>query len=94
MTSRIPKLVLAAVLAAALPAAAARACDHDAARRGEAAWPVPWRPDPAPPHRWREAAWRERELQRVRAEIQALDAERADFHARFAWNSSRDLLIP
>ncbi len=83
MTSRISKLVLAAVLAAMVPVAA-RPCDHD--DRREAAWPAPWRPEPAPSHRWREAAWRERELWRIRAELQALDAERADFHARFAWN--------
>ncbi len=84
MTSRISKLVFAALLAATFPAAAA-ACDHDGDRRAEAAWRDPWRPGPEPARRWREG-WRERELFRVRAELQALEAERADFHARFAWN--------
>ena len=86
MTSRISKVVFAAVLAAALPAAAV-ACDHDGDRRAEAAWRDP-RPGPEPARRWREG-WRERELSRVRAELQALEAERADFHARFAWNLHR-----
>lgn len=87
ITSRISKLVLAAAIAATLPAAAL-ACDHDGPRRDEAAWPAPWRPAPEPAHRWREAGWREREREayRVRAELQALESERAAFHERFAWN--------
>ncbi len=88
MTCRISKLVLAAVLAATLPAAAL-ACDHDGPRRDEAAWPAPWRPAPEPAHRWREAGWREREAYRVRAEIQALESERAEFHARFGRNPGK-----
>jgi hypothetical protein len=87
MTSRVPKLVLAAVLAASLPAAAAaRDCapapDH--ASRAGAGW-APYRPGPVPAQRWREASWRETELRRVRAELAALDRERAEYHARHAW---------
>jgi hypothetical protein len=82
MTSRISKLVFAAVLAATLPAAAvASACEHDRDSRREAAWRDPRHPGPEPAR-----GWRERELFRVRAELRALEAERADFHARFGWN--------
>jgi hypothetical protein len=80
MTSRIPKLILAAAVAATLPAAAAA---DDCHRERPAAWAAPARPPTPPPHRWREAA-RERELQQVRAELRALDLERAEFHARHA----------
>lgn len=82
MTTRLPKLVLAAVLAGALPAAASAGdCDHDPGRAGEYR-PVPWQPAPPPPA-WR-MGWRERELAAIRAELRALDVARADFHARFA----------
>ncbi|HEX9307045.1 MAG TPA: hypothetical protein VF894_06105 [Anaeromyxobacter sp.] len=103
MTSRISKLVLAAVLASTLPAAAAaRECDHVAGdfrdpgdryergdRRDDRVAPIPLRPAPAPVLRFREAAFRERELREIRAELQALDAERAELHARFGWNPGK-----
>jgi hypothetical protein len=83
MTSRVSKLVLAAVLAASIPAvAAARDCDHHgapAAHGGPAHHPAP-----APGARWREASWRDRELLHVRAELRALERERAEYHARHA----------
>ncbi|HET8541984.1 MAG TPA: hypothetical protein VFL83_19060 [Anaeromyxobacter sp.] len=84
MTSRLSKLVLAAALAAALPVAAAAdgGCDHD---RGA----PPYYRAEAGPRRWREAEWRERRLERIRAELRALDADRAEFHARNAWNPRR-----
>ena len=77
------KLLLAAALAASLPAAAAaRDCDHGVpapeAWAPPAAYPV--RPPP-PAYRWREARWREREVLALRAELRALDAERARFYA-------------
>lgn len=100
MTSRTSKLVFAAVLASSLPAAAlARDCDHDHDRdrppvyAPQPAYPTP--PAPAP-DRWqdgtwrdgsrRHGSWRERELMQVRAELRALDEQRAELHARFAWN--------
>jgi hypothetical protein len=84
MTSRISKLVLAAAIAASLPAAAAaRDCDHDHGRRAHAAHRA------EPPRGWREAERREQLLHRIRAELHALDAERAEFHARNAWNPRR-----
>lgn len=87
MTPRISKLILAAVLASSLPvAASADDCDHD--RRGPpAAYPAPAHPGPTPAWRdgsWRQASWRDRELREVRAELRALDQERAVFHARHA----------
>jgi hypothetical protein len=90
MTTRLSKLLAAAVLAGSVPAAAsARDCDHDRDRPAAVViQPAPWRPAPAPGWRdggWREVAWRERELASVRAELRALDARRADFHARNAW---------
>lgn len=96
MTSRISKLVAAAVLAGSLPAAAlAHDGDHDRDRdaRPVVVAPAPWYPAPAPREDWRahvrdgrrEAAWRERELASCRAELGTLDAARADFHARNAW---------
>jgi hypothetical protein len=87
MTSRVPKLFLAAVLAASVPAAAlAGGCDHESARgrHRDAGWSAPYRPGPAPAPRVRDAAWRERELSRVRAELVALERERAAYHARHA----------
>ncbi len=84
--THLSKIVLAAVLSGALPAAAsARDCDHDHDRRAELVQPSPWQPGPGPgPRGWREGSHRERELAAVRAELRALDAQRADFHARFA----------
>jgi hypothetical protein len=93
----VTKLTLAALLAGAVPAAAhAHDWDHDA--RPIAVQPAPWQPAPPPPaiaplgedrgfgHReWRGGGWRARELARIDAELRALDAERADFHARFAF---------
>ncbi len=99
MTSRASKLVLAAVLASSLPAAAlAGDCDHDHERDRPPVYapppqyPVP--PAPAPGRwdatwrdgSWRHGSWRERELMQVQAELRALDAQRAELHARFAWN--------
>jgi hypothetical protein len=81
MTSRISKLVLAAAIAATLPAAASA---DDCYRERPASWPAPARPTTPPPHRAREAAARERELQQLRAALRALDAERAAYHARHA----------
>jgi hypothetical protein len=79
MTSRVSKLVLTAVLAASLPAAAAASdCDH-LDRRTHGSGPALHRPAPAPAPRWRDA-----ELQRVRAELRALERERAQFHAKHA----------
>jgi hypothetical protein len=59
------------------------------------AWAPPPAQYPAPPappawQDWRErraheAGWRHRELASVHAELRALDAERAEFHARNAW---------
>jgi poly(3-hydroxybutyrate) depolymerase len=82
---RASKLIVAAALAASLPAAAAaRDCDHgvpapEAWGQPTAYYPV--RPAPAP-YRWREARWRERELFSLRAEFRALDDERARFYAQ------------
>jgi hypothetical protein len=81
---RASKLLLAAALAASIPAAAAaRECDHGTpapeAWAPPATWPV--RPPPQP-SQWREARWRERELLTLRAEFRALDAERARFYAQ------------
>jgi hypothetical protein len=82
---RVSKLVLAAVVAASLPAAAAaRDCD-----RGEDHVPAAWAPPaayPPPPPQpaprtWREARWRERQLAALRAEFRALEDERARFYA-------------
>jgi hypothetical protein len=83
MTSRVSKLVLAAVLAATLPAAAAARDHHD-----EEPWrdrgPAYHEPGPAPAPRWREASWRDAELRRVSAELRTLDRERAEYHALHA----------
>jgi hypothetical protein len=84
MSPLVSKLILAAAVAVSLPAAArADGCDHD---RGSA-WHDP-RPGAGPRH-WRDAEWRERRLQRIRAELHALDRERAEFHARNAWRPGR-----
>lgn len=95
MTSRLSKLVLAAALAGAIPAAASahdRDRDGDRDRPPVAVAPAPWYPAPPPVREgWRperrdpERAWRARELASVRGELRALDAERAEFHARHAW---------
>jgi hypothetical protein len=83
--NRVSKLVLAAVVAASLPAAAAaRDCDHGDDHR-PVAWapPAAYPPPPPPPARygWREARWRERQLAALRDEFRALDDERARFYA-------------
>lgn len=86
MTSRVSKLVLAAAIAASLPAAAsARDCDHGPTG-APVTVPAPAHPDRPPPYRAHARSWRERELAQVRAELRALDQERAAFHARFAHN--------
>jgi hypothetical protein len=100
MTTRLSKLVLAAVLASSVPAAASSGeRDHDRAGcppgvrppvahpvapppAPYAAYPAPPAPRPAP-RAWPDARWRERELLEVRAELRALDAERARFHAEY-----------
>ena len=90
MTPRISKLVLAAVLASTFPAAAAaRDCVHDVGvDRHERSSAVPAH-GPAPAARWREAAWRDRELREIRAELQSLDAQRTDYHARYYRNPGK-----
>lgn len=103
MTSRVSKLVLAAVVAGSIPAlASASGSDYDHDRDGRPvvvapvhAPPPAWAPPaqhPAPPawQAWRdrrghEAGWRSRELASVHAELRALDAQRAEFHARNGW---------
>jgi hypothetical protein len=97
MTSRLSKLVLATVLAGSVPAAAAAFDPYG--RQVAAARPAPWQPAPAPPREWRDggrhdggwraAAWRERELASVRADLRALEAQRAEFHARNAWRPGK-----
>lgn len=94
MTSRISKLVAAAILAGSLPAAAlAHDGDHDRDReaRPVVVAPAPFHPAPAPREGWRVDARdhrrdlvRERELASCRADLRALDAARADFYARHA----------
>ncbi|HEX9401110.1 MAG TPA: hypothetical protein VF912_13450 [Anaeromyxobacter sp.] len=85
MTSRISKLVLAAVLTSTIPAVAtAHDGDHDRCDQLERYDRGDRREDRVQPVPWREAAWRERELREVRAELQALDTQRAEVHARFA----------
>jgi hypothetical protein len=85
MASRIPKLVLAAVIVSSFPlAAAATGCAHEHDRRAPAAYPAPYRPGPAPSPTWRAPSWRERELSAVRLELRALERERAQFHTRHA----------
>jgi hypothetical protein len=88
MTPCISKLVLAAVLASTLPAAAiANDCGHDVrVDRHERSSAVPAH-GPAP--RWREAAWRDRELRELRAELQSLDAQRTYYHARYFRNPGK-----
>jgi hypothetical protein len=81
MTSRISKLVLAAVLAGSIPAAAS--ADHDDGRPSSA-YPAPPQHVPPAAGGWREQRWRERELATIHAELQRLEAERAQFHARYA----------
>jgi hypothetical protein len=89
MTSRIPKLILVAALAAALPAAAAAdGCDRDVGWGGPAGAPYARPADPGP-RRWRELEWRDRQLHRIDAELGALDAGRAEFHARWAGRPGR-----
>ena len=100
MTSRLSKLVAAAVLAGSLPAAAlAHDGEHDRDRdaRPVVVAPAPRYLAPAPREEWRvqlrehrrDGLWRERELASCRAELGALDAARADFHARNSWRPGR-----
>jgi hypothetical protein len=104
MTSRTSKVVaLAAVLAASIPAAAlAHDRDHDWDRDGArppVAWipevpqpvyaPAPAYPGAAPAPYWREGGWRERRVHELRAELRALDAQRADAYARSGGNPWR-----
>lgn len=90
--SRTSKLFLAAVLALSPPAlAAAREHEHDrdCGHPAPGAWAPPPSyptPAPAPDHRWREGAWRARELAAVQAELRALDERRAAVHARHGWS--------
>lgn len=93
MASRTTKLVLAAVLASSLPAAAAaRDCEHD---RDDHRTPIyvpstTPAPPPAPaPRHWRDGSWRERELREVRAQLNALEQRRAEFHARNGWRPGK-----
>jgi len=80
---RASKLALAAALAASLPAAAAaRDCDHGTPAPLAWAPPAAYPVRPPPPPAWREARWREREVAALRAELRALDAERARFYAQ------------
>lgn len=81
MTSCISKLVLAAVLAGSIPAAASA---HERDGRPDAVYPAPPQHVPPPAREWREQRWRERELATIHAELQRLEAERAQFHARYA----------
>jgi hypothetical protein len=92
MTSRVSKLVLAAVLAGSLPALAA-AHDRDGRQPDPVYTPAP-PPAYAPPapeprrgewHAYRANELRARELAEVRADLARLDAERADFHAHNAY---------
>ena len=103
MTTRIQKLVLAAVLASSVPAAAlARDCDRDHDRDRDDRPPAAYLPPVAPPGyapgyapgyrapaQWREARWRERELDRVRFELRQLDEERARFYAENAYRPGK-----
>lgn len=89
MTNRLSTLILAAAVAASLPAAASAGggCDHGGAApypwAPPAAYPTPPAPPRPAPREWRERSWRERELAEVRAELRALDAERARFYAEY-----------
>jgi hypothetical protein len=96
MTNPLSKSFLAAVLLSSIPLAAfadGRGCDHD--RDATAAWPAaasyPGAPGayPPPPPASREWRWRAHERAEVRAELRALDADRARFHAENAWRPGR-----
>jgi hypothetical protein len=89
MKTALRKILVTAVLAAAVPTAAlARDCDHD----GPAPLPAPaysqgrdgWRDHDGWRHERHErrASWREQERARIRAEYARLDDARADFYAR------------
>jgi hypothetical protein len=93
----VRSLAAAAALAAATPLAA-RADRCDEARPGgpPPAWtepdraPAAW-PQPGDRGEYRPVrdGWRARELARVQGEIAALDAERARFHARWAFHPGK-----
>ena len=99
--NRLSQLVLAAALVASVPvAASADDCEHDRGPAPAGAWSspaqyraypqagaYPSQPEPSrpAPRRWREYRWRERELAEVNAQLLALDAERARFHAENGW---------
>lgn len=99
--NRLSQLVVAAALVASVPvAASADDCEHDHDRAPAGAWSSPAQypaypqtgayasqPEPSrpAPRQWREYRWRERELAEVNAQLHALDAERARFHAENRW---------
>ncbi len=83
MTSRLSKLVLAAVLAGSIPAAAT-ACEPDGHAGSVYPAPPAHVPPPAPRAGWSEARRRERELGSIRAELRSLEVQRARYHAAYA----------
>lgn len=99
MTSRVPELFVAAVLAASMPAAALareHPCEHGDDDHRPAEYfpppvyaPPPAYPAPPAPIRWREGSWRERRIAEIRAELWRLEARRAEVRARFGWNPRR-----
>lgn len=101
MTSRISKLLVAAVLASSVPAAALAHdgdCDHGDRDRDHrpAVYVPPVEPayayEPVNEYRayyGREGAWRERRIHELRAELRELDARRADAYARYGGNPWR-----
>jgi len=98
MTRLASKLALAAVLAAALPAAAgARPCDdprRDDPRYPEQALPAPYYPPAAPPPMpagWGRNGWRERDraLREIDRELYVLEARRAAFYQRRGWHERK-----
>jgi hypothetical protein len=95
MKTLASKLAFAAAVAALVPGLAKADDGHDHRPAAHAGHPAPAAavrptyPAPAPARAWSEGrgtTWRERELATLRAEIRALEARRAEFHARFGWN--------